>query len=110
MMTMFEKYDWDIEKVNDLFRAYLVQTLQKGEIPERDALREVLGIRRCFLDVDNRRTDEKNRPLLSHGVAQKLKTKLKIRRIIHGHTDHHSEQTIFRGELEITSADNSSFK
>ena len=109
MIDILEQYDWDIEKINAIFRAFLVQTLREGK-HDKDLIEEAFKIRAYFLNADNRRTNDEDTPLLSHGAAGKLKTKLNIRRIIHGHTDHVHEQTIFRGGLEITSADNSSFK
>ncbi len=61
-----------------------------------------MKIRTVFLDSFNRRRDDKTHQIMfSETKARALKQRLKIRRIIHGHTDHMNEsppepQTIYR--------------
>jgi hypothetical protein len=110
MITIFDKYDWDMEKINALFRGFLVHTLINGEKPDWATLEEVMLIRQLFISANNRRTWERNIPQLSQHIAHEIKGRLNIHRIIHGHSNHWQAQTMVIWGLEITSADNSSFK
>lgn len=116
MVDMLETYDWDIEKINDVFRSFLLQTLMQWDYSDTETIEKAMKIRTVFLDSFNRRRDDKTHQIMfSETKARALKQRLKIRRIIHGHTDHMNEsppepQTIYRWWIEITSADKSSFR
>ncbi len=116
MVDMLETYDWDIEKINDVFRSFLLQTLMQWDYSDTETIEKAMKIRTVFLDSFNRRHDDKTHQIMfSETKARALKQRLKIRRIIHGHTDHMNEsppepQTIYRWWIEITSADKSSFR
>lgn len=111
MYDVFDIYDWDMESINAVFRGYLVQTLLKWEAPSPALFRDAMEIRQTFLSTANRRINNKTwQPLLSSGYAHEFRTRFGINRIIHGHSNHKWAQTMTLWGLEITSADNWSFK